>query len=556
MKKIIIGKTETVASIIEQVMATSDSDVILVVPRDALLKGSLNNFRTIKRETEAVQRSVAIESVDEEVLALATAAGLTATHPLFRGGAHTAQPIIDLRSLAEHPAGNRSRKAKDDPEEDEEAEYKIPSQTKEEDGQRYPSWSASGQKESNSRIYEPAARSSALHKDLPESEPKRPSRKLVRLVLIALAALLAIAIVITMYFNRGSVSVSLRRAPWTFSGQILADKSLAKPESSRLAIPGEIFNQTRNVTQLFPASGTQNVSEKASGRINIYNAYSSEKQTLVKTTRFVTEDGRVYRLTDQVIVPGAEIKDGKIIPASIQAAVVADQPGAEYNRTKTERMNIPGFKGTPKYAGFYGEVVAIEGGLVGQKRVPTAQDITTAKEKTSEILQSSLRAAISSGEPQGFTILPGATEIEITKLTAGSTTDENGNFSIFGEARFRGIGFRDSLLKEYLSGIATQPTSSIPNAPLELEDLKLNFATSTKPDFIKGSATFGLEATGTLRPTFKTEEIKESLAGKSIEDAKKILADLPGLVEATASVWPFWISTMPSDPAKITIELK
>ena len=411
MKKIIIGKTETVASIIEQVMATPDPDVILVVPRDALIKSSLNNFRAVKRETEAVQKSAAIESVDEEVLALATAAGLTATHPLFRGGPHNAQPVIDLRSLGERESADRVAEA-------EEAEYKVPAKTL---GNHPSLWSAPQGKREAMAV---ESEENGEEEEVTKTRRRGLGRKTFLTILAVIIVLAAAMYVITAYFNRGSVSVTLHKVPWNFTGQVIADKTLAKTDAVHSAIPGEIFNQTRNITQLFPASGVQTVSQKASGRITIYNAYSSEKQTLVKTTRFVTEDGKVYRLADAVIVPGAEIKDGKIIPASTQAMVTADQPGVEYNRTKTEKLTIPGFKGTPKFAGFYGEIISTEGGFVGKKPVPTDKDIADSRQKTSEILQSSLRATAISSEPQGFTILPGASEIEITKLTVGSTTDE------------------------------------------------------------------------------------------------------------------------------------
>lgn len=543
MKKIIIGKTETVASIIEQVMDTPDPDVILVVPRDALLKSSLNNFRTIKRETDGVQKSVAIESVDEEVLALSTAAGLTATHPLFRGSAHVSQPVIDLRGAA------AANEVAAESETVREANAEVEEKGK--NGGRHTSiWNM------------PKARSAELTV-AEEEDITKPTRtgaklrpKVLLAILIPVIILVGAAYVATAYFNRGSVSVTLHKVPWTYANQVATDKTLTKPDVSHGVIPGEIFNQTRNITQLFPASGIQTVSQKASGRITIYNAYSSEKQILVKTTRFVTEDGKVFRLSDQVLVPGAEVKDGKIIPSSTQAMVTADQPGAEYNRSKTERLNIPGFKGTPKYAGFYGEIISTAGGFVGKKPVPTDKDIADGRQKTSDILQSSLRATAISAEPHGFTILPGASEIEITKLTTGSTTDAQGNFSVFGEARFRGIGFRDAQLDDFLATIATQPTSTLPNTPLQLDDLTKTFATSTNPDFTRGAINFGVEAKGTLGPMFDEKQVRGSLAGKNMEEAKHILNALPGLTEATVSVWPFWISTMPKDAAKITIVLK
>ncbi len=72
-------------------------------------------------------------------------------------------------------------------------------------------------------------------------------------------------------------------------------------------------------------------------------------------TRFLALDGKIFRLTKGITVPGAKIVEGKIIPSSIEAAVIADQPGEAYNIGPVSRFSIPGLKGTPKYEAFYAE---------------------------------------------------------------------------------------------------------------------------------------------------------------------------------------------------------
>jgi len=93
---------------------------------------------------------------------------------------------------------------------------------------------------------------------------------------------------------------------------------------------------------------------KATGIITIYNTYSSSPQTLVKTTRFVSEGGKLFRTTKTIVVPGADASSGKIVPGSTTVEVIASEPGNEYN-IGPSTFSIPGFKGTPKYLAFYGE---------------------------------------------------------------------------------------------------------------------------------------------------------------------------------------------------------
>ena len=101
------------------------------------------------------------------------------------------------------------------------------------------------------------------------------------------------------------------------------------------------------------------------------------------TTRFVTPDGKLFRLVSSVTVPGAQVTNGQIVPSSIDAPVAADQPGDAYNVGPVNKLTIPGFQGSPKYNAFYGQLASgTSGGFVGTKAVPTAADITSGKDKS------------------------------------------------------------------------------------------------------------------------------------------------------------------------------
>ena len=85
--------------------------------------------------------------------------------------------------------------------------------------------------------------------------------------------------------------------------------------------------------------------ERATGVIVVYNAYSAAPQRLIKNTRFATEDGKIFRAKDSIVVPGTTIENGKIIPGSVEAIVVADEPGEAYN------FQTPEFRSGLHYSG-------------------------------------------------------------------------------------------------------------------------------------------------------------------------------------------------------------
>ena len=82
-------------------------------------------------------------------------------------------------------------------------------------------------------------------------------------------------------------------------------------------IPGQFFEFEQQFSMSFPATGKTVVEERATGKVKVYNAYSSSPQILVARTRFLSSDGKVFRIVKQIQIPGAKIEEGKIIPSSI-----------------------------------------------------------------------------------------------------------------------------------------------------------------------------------------------------------------------------------------------
>lgn len=550
MKKIFVGKTETATAVIQQIMNTPDPEVTLVIPRDALLKSSLENFRTIRREAESVQKLVEVESVDEEALALATAAELPCRHPLLHGpAAGPLTSVIDLRRKAA-AAPVESHSSHRGKQENSEEDRKIAVFSSNHSSRHFSENSIPAEEKKDRW-------DGGMPPELQPAEEKKHKKKKSHRILLGLLVLLlligAAVYAVTVYMKRGDVALTFQTADWNYGGTVLADKTATKTDIDKNTLPAEVFTQERNLAQQYPASGTQVVSAKAAGRIKVVNAYSSDPQILVKTTRFITQDGKVFRLDNQVTVPGAAIKDGKIISSSTEAGITADQPGAEYNRAQAEKLTIPGFKGTPKYAGFYGEMISTTGGLVGKKPVPTDQDVNSARSKTADILKSSLEAAFEAAKPKGYVVLPDATSIQVIKLNNTKDVDDHGNFTFFGDAILKGVGFKDQIMQDYLSAIALKSTSTLPNVPISLNNLKITYATSTMLDVVRGQIQVSLSAKGILHPVFDRDGFLKQIAGKSVDEVRKIISALPGLTDARISIWPFWSNKMPGDANKIKI---
>src|SRR3989344_1560274 len=332
MKKISVNKNDEVAAIVDKILHEPDPEIALVIPKFSKLKELPRNFNLLKREAESAGKRVSVESVDEEVLTLAEASGLFNEHPFFSGPPRSISDIVPSRTgggedVSKHiRSGHRvTLNVRRDADEEEKVK---------EAGERF--FKKKVKEETDEDSEETTENKKFPAEDEWEREEKRErSRKSRKKLLLAFAVLILIAAggiwLTSVYFASAEVVISFSRFDWQYADTITAGKNITQTNAFAKSIPAEVFHDRRNLTQLFPATGKSKVSQKASGKIRIVNAYSSEKQTLVATTRFAAPDGKIFRLDNQILVPGAQIKDGKIIPSSVESSIPADQPGAGYN---------------------------------------------------------------------------------------------------------------------------------------------------------------------------------------------------------------------------------
>jgi hypothetical protein len=366
---------------------------------------------------------------------------------------------------------------------------------------------------------------------------------------VVIVLVLAGAYVASAYFDHADISITFKKTPFSWQGALTVDKSVSADNLANGVIAGQVFTANKNITDTFKASGQSDVSLKATGMITIYNDYSTKPQELVATTRFLTPDGKIFRITQDVTVPGAtQGAGGALTASSITAPIVADQAGPDYNIGPVAKLTIPGFEGDPQENGFWGTITAsTTGGFTGVKSVPTAADITAAEASTTADLEASLQGGFTGSYPNNFNILPQAIATQVGKLTVNTTTDANGNFTVFGTAALSAIGFDESALKAAL--LAQAQTT---DASSTFADINLTY-TNVVPALSKGQVSLSLAAQGDLEPALSPVDFEQELLGQSVTAARTTIAALPQLSDAEISVWPAWLGTIPSDPSKVHI---
>lgn len=386
----------------------------------------------------------------------------------------------------------------------------------------------------------------------PEREmPRRPRRKrksrlfwLLALIIIVVCAVGAL--LLSTVFAGASITVHPRRElttpPATLEARLNAPVGTLAYETMLIR---------RGATTTVAASGSARVSRQASGIVTIYNAYGEASQRLIANTRFEAADGKIYRIRDSITVPGAtKNADGSLKPGSITATIYADSPGADYNRDAATRFTIPGFRGDPRYEEFYADSQgAISGGFVGNEPAVPAQELAKAEAALKLEIDTAIRAGALAEIPDGYLPVPGTLSVAYSDIlktlegnTARLTQSAMGTAAIVKESELASAIARASLAGEYGGeAVAFADTTA----------LSIALATSTPSE---GPLVLALKGAPTLVWQFDPNALRNALAGKERSALASIIQSFePAIVQADATIRPFWQGQFPQEVEKIRV---
>lgn len=305
-----------------------------------------------------------------------------------------------------------------------------------------------------------------------------------------------------------------------------------------------------------PATGSKTVTAKASGKIIIYNNFSSKSQRLIKNTRFQSPTGKIYRISESVNIPGQKVEGGKTVPGSVEVTVYADEAGPEYNTEPTD-FKIPGLKGDPRYDSVYARSKGpIEGGASGTVSTVSDEDLKRAKDDLRVALETKLRMkARGDVAPTQIAFDTGIfVELKQPEVAgAGATKDT---------ARVVQTGTIYIVLFDRAALSRTLARSQVPGYTGEQVTIDKLDALLFEPAIKTGKEVWDTtELTFTLKGpirfswTVDEEKVKTEVAGTPRTNFNAIMEAYPNVDQANASVKPFWKRSFPDETEKITIKL-
>lgn len=496
--KIFLEKDDALETVIGHLEMSPAETVTINIPKNSLLAQSAGNFRTLKKISEKTGKELFIESVDERVLEFAEGAKIRGVNPVFRAR----EKITDIIPEKHFQSAVRSD-GNDDEEE---------------------TASSSGRVAWFFGIF-------------------------VILILFGFGAFQ----LTTKMLPKATVTFVLKKVNIPFEEVIEVSSKVSQTDignDDRIIIPGELFTAKKNLEMKFAASGTKKTAVKATGILTVFNAFSAEPQALVATTRFETPDGKIFRLDDKVIVPSARVAGGKITPSSVDVTVTAAEAGETYNVPPISLWRIPGFKGTPRYEGFYAKSSRpMSGGFIGEAATYADTDLKNAKTAIQKSLKDALEGYMRVTLKTNLKLLDGATSFEVIKEEPQLPENDPAHFSIFAEGQMKNLVFDEKTARDAL--IAKVRKTIDPDT--RTKQFTVTYQAPTEANLSAGKMIFTAKGDVTFESNINTASLKSKLYGFDERQFRELVFAFPGLQKANLSLWPFWVRRIPTNAEKVEV---
>lgn len=400
-----------------------------------------------------------------------------------------------------------------------------------------------------------AAAAEASENAKPSGLPKVPNFNLLkrRLLWVGLGVALIVGYVVFMaLFTKADVTLYASGSKVQIDANFAVDTNGATDAATGV-LGGQAISNAKDLSGSFAPTGQKDVGTKAGGTMTVKNEYDTDTHPLQAGTRFNAPDGKVFRTTQDVVVPGLSVAPGPVIVAgSVTVNVTADQNGDGYNEAPA-RYTIPGY-GTAMQAKIYGQGGQMSGGTSKTVTVVSQADIDKAKADLLAKDKASAETNLKGKVPSGYLAMPDSLQVTPGAASSSPAVGEEGNSATLTlPVTYMLLTVEKS---DYTDFVHAQEQAQIGDKNQIYND-GLDAAQITAGDKdSKGRATFkfATEAYGGVK--LDIAGIKSQIKGKRYGDAVDIAGKQPGVQRAEVTISPAWATSLPGNAAKIKLTIK
>jgi hypothetical protein len=410
------------------------------------------------------------------------------------------------------------------------------------------------QKRKVSDIYFPSSESSYYRKEEREKKKKKldfhsPFKPKNLILIIFLFFLLGL----NFYAFNPKIIINLTpfQAEFLIEETVSIDPNTKTINVDELVLPAKSLETELIESGLYSSSGEKLIEGKARGIIRVYNNYSTQPQILVAKTRFLSPEGKLFRTTKRIVVPGAKYENGKLVPNYTEVEVVAAEPGEEYNIGPTT-FSIPGFAGTPKYTGFYGKSLnPMTGGFKKTVKIVTEEDIVKSKNDLKEKAFTKARRELEKQLPPSYKILEETIKQEVIEdLSVVQPGMESDSFTLKVKVKIKALAISINDLYDFSRKIVVKRLAE--DREIVPDSLRVEYSV-IELDKEKESVILKLEINGKSYQKIDEDEIFAKIQNRKISNLEEILYSEGQFQKIEIKKRPFWMRKVPLEQKHIFI---
>lgn len=379
-----------------------------------------------------------------------------------------------------------------------------------------------------------------------QPSPQRRSKKIIWI--IAVLAILIAAISILSHYSSAKVTIVQK------SQDISLDNSTfnATLNGDDKAVSFKLVKLSGSAEKVVTGGTPTTVTTKATGRVVIYNSFSSAPQKLDIETRLSTPDGKIYKTDVATTVPGSKTENGKVTPGSVEVGVHSDQAGPSYNIGLVD-FTIVGFKGSPKYTKIYARSkTAMTGGASGMGIALSEADAKVAHEAALGILREKLVSEAKASLPDGSILLPGAYVIKEDADSGQTVADKN---VMVVKGSLYGVLFAEAEFSKKIASVAVSQFDGADVTIPELNTFTIDLKNEESITDTTSTASFSISGKGHVLWVVPQDQIAAKLAGSKKRDISTNLSSFNSVKRASVSVMPFWSMRLPESSSSIHVSV-
>lgn len=386
----------------------------------------------------------------------------------------------------------------------------------------------------------------------PKKTQKVPNFNAFRKKFFIIAALLLLLISFLvwafMFAPRATVEITAKTSKESLRSAVTLSDT--EPTSAKKAVVRAITVTDRQETSLdFPATGTREEGEAASGTMTLSRGVGGSTKVPLGTG--FSNGDCTFVTSSEVTVPGASLEIGGagIVPGTVDVKVKATDIG--------EQCNLSARSYTSTVKGISARGGSMGGGSKRTLKIVTQADVQKATVQLTtqniEEKKAALKKKIASDAKiieESFTTAEG----EVNALPQVGQEAPNGTAKLTSAITYSLMAVEKEQLNLYLEE-AFKAKMSQENSQ-RVYDSGVKQAVLSDFAAAEQGASVTVEATGQVGPQLEDSEVKKRVMGKRFGDIQSDLKSIQGIDNVEVHFWPFWVSTVPDNEAKISVRFK